>query len=400
MKQKLLLKKGVRLRSVIVGLAFASVQAVFAQPANDNCSGAITLTPGATCTTTTGNVSGATSSLTGCVGNANDDVWYKFTATTTNHTITVAGSSGFDAVVQLFDGGASPGTCNGTSLICRDNSGTGSTETIAYTSFTVGNVYFVRVYDYYTGTPSTTTFTICVTGVPAVDPCSAITPIAACATPQTASFSGSGHDSWPTNPCYTSPGQERIYSFTPPTSGSYSIQVTSTSGGYVDYLWKTGSCATSGWTCIDDVTSVGTYPIGNLTAGVPILILLDAEATTSRTHTFQITGCPMPGPCDAITALAACGAANSHTFPSGTGTMNPPTTSCGYSTPGHEKIYSYTAPTSGTYTLSVSSSSVGYVDYFFKAQSGGCGSTGWTCISDLNGGGSASVSLTAGTAYY
>lgn len=136
-------------------------------PANDNCTGApaLTIYSGSTCGgATTGNVSGATQSISaelcdGFTGTANDDIWYKFTtgAGGGNHTITVVGSASFDAVVDLRSG-----ACNGTTVTCADASGSGGTEIISAT-LTGSTTYYVRVYDYYSGTPATTTFTICLT---------------------------------------------------------------------------------------------------------------------------------------------------------------------------------------------------------------------------------------------
>jgi len=133
-----------------------------AAPSNDNCSGAITLTVNntANCVNpTTGNVAGATNSgVTGCTGTPDDDVWYKFIATATEHTITVVGSSDFDAVVDLRSG-----SCPGTNITCIDATLEGGTEVINATGLTIGNTYYVRVYHYYATAPTTTTFTICIT---------------------------------------------------------------------------------------------------------------------------------------------------------------------------------------------------------------------------------------------
>lgn len=133
-------------------------------PANDECAGAINLTVylGSTCGgATTGNVLGATNSgISSCVGTANNDVWYKFVATSENfHNITVVGSSNFDAVVDLR---VDP-SCSGTNIICSDNSGRGGTEVISANNLTPGQTYYVRVYDYFSSVPSTADFTICVT---------------------------------------------------------------------------------------------------------------------------------------------------------------------------------------------------------------------------------------------
>jgi len=73
---------------------------------NDNCSGAISLTPSAdnTCNPTTGSTVGATQSQPGCTGTADDDVWYSFVATSTDHIITVTDGTLYDSVLQLFTG--------------------------------------------------------------------------------------------------------------------------------------------------------------------------------------------------------------------------------------------------------------------------------------------------------
>ena len=104
-------------------------------------------------------------------------------------------------------------------------------------------------------------------------------------------------------------------------------------------------------------------------------------------------------PCSSPVALAACGSPNSFSVASGDGAYNPPSTSCGFTTPGKETIFTYVAPTTGSYLLQ-QTSSFGYVDYFLKTQSAGCSGSGWTCIGDINGAGSWPVSLAAGTAYY
>lgn len=146
-----------------------------AAPANDNCASAINLAVNAGCVNTAGTSYGATQSLTGCAGTANDDVWYSFTATNYTQTIQVAGSANFDAVVELYDG-----TCAGlTSLSCTDNTFSGGTETVTASGLTPGVTYLFRVYDYYSSAGST--FSVCVSGTsiiagsqPNDEPCNAI----------------------------------------------------------------------------------------------------------------------------------------------------------------------------------------------------------------------------------
>ena len=145
-------------------------ESFFLAPANDNCSGATLIFSGPSCTYTSGTISGATQSIPAisCGGYTSTlctDVWYRFKAASTSHTIRVVPSSGMDAVVNLRSG-----SCNGSNIQCSDNGGgEGGTETIYATGLTVGSYYYVRVYDY-TGasiSPSTYTFNICVTHTPA-----------------------------------------------------------------------------------------------------------------------------------------------------------------------------------------------------------------------------------------
>ena len=131
-----------RFLSVIITLVVYN-SFCFAQPANDNCSGAITLVSTAECTMTSGTTASATQSQSGCTGTANDDVWYRFKATATSQSITVIPSSGFNAVYQVFSG-----TCGGTltSMDCvNDNNSNGQREDKLITGFTINTFYYIRV---------------------------------------------------------------------------------------------------------------------------------------------------------------------------------------------------------------------------------------------------------------
>ncbi len=151
------------MKKYIFLLAWASILSIQMFGQGDNCSNATTISVTSNCSNPiSGTTAGATQSFAGCVGTADDDVWYKFTATATSHVITVTGSANFDAVVELFSG-----TCGSlTSLYCKDNTLNGQSETIYATGLTIGTTYYIRVYHYYSGSGSST-FTICVTNPPA-----------------------------------------------------------------------------------------------------------------------------------------------------------------------------------------------------------------------------------------
>ena len=133
-------------------------------PANDLCANAIALTSGLTCTTTTGTVANATftaGTAAACAGTVEYDVWYSFTAQTTNPTITLSNiGANFTAQtprVQVFSG-----TCGSFA-----SAGCGTTS-VTPTGLTVGAVYYVRVYSTTTNPiPATVAnFDICVTDPP------------------------------------------------------------------------------------------------------------------------------------------------------------------------------------------------------------------------------------------
>jgi hypothetical protein len=115
--------------------------ALFAQPANDDCANAITLTPAAgnIPVLTEGTTAAATQSLAPCSGTTANDVWYRFVATKTAHRV-VAQQNGMGSppIVQVFSG-----TCGElTSIQCFSGFPAGG----LVTGLTIGNTYLVRIY--------------------------------------------------------------------------------------------------------------------------------------------------------------------------------------------------------------------------------------------------------------
>ena len=140
------------------GSAFSITATSLTMPANDDCSGAISLTPGTSCTNSAGSLNNATSTTglpAGCqsVG-THYDVWYKFTAANATETITLssAGSNFTNPEIQLYSG-----TCGSlTSIAC-------GTSSVASATLAVGSVYYVRVSNVGTLVTSNGGFNICIT---------------------------------------------------------------------------------------------------------------------------------------------------------------------------------------------------------------------------------------------
>ena len=135
---------------------------------NDNpCSAApLTVNPNLLCgTQTSGSLVGATATTgvptTPCYGTPNDDVWFRFTASATTHTIALNNITGnyTDLYMAVYSG-----TCTGlTNIACSDP------ETMMISGLTIGSTYWVRVYSYSNSSAPITTFNVCV-GTPPPPP--------------------------------------------------------------------------------------------------------------------------------------------------------------------------------------------------------------------------------------
>lgn len=150
-------------------------------PANDNCSGAEVLTVNAdlncvnVTTTTTSGATASTETAPTCVATGtDDDVWFKFTATSAQHRVSLANvANGADMGMAVYSG-----VCGSlVQFACSDP------NTLNLTGLTVGTEYHVRVWTAAT-TYTPTAFEICVgtpPPPPANDACSTATAIPAIA---------------------------------------------------------------------------------------------------------------------------------------------------------------------------------------------------------------------------
>jgi hypothetical protein len=352
-------------------------------------------------TSVTANLSGAGSgwNTTSCgFTTSGAEQIYSFTPSVTGiYSINITAASG--GFIDYFWINSTSGCGSGAPWTCIQD--IISTGTYGSMSWTAGQTYYILLNSEST-TAASQTFNI---GCPAADPCLGIINIAACGTSVTANLSGAGAG-WNTTACgFTTSGAEQIYSFTPTITGTYSINVTSASGGYIDYFWinsASGCSSAAAWTCMQDVISAGTYGSMSWTAGQTYYILLNAESTTASSQTFNISCTVGTGadPCLGITSISPCGTSVTANLNGSGAGWN--TTACGFTTSGAEVIYSFTPTITGTYNINVTSASGGYIDYFWINSTSGCSSAApWNCIQDVISGGSyGSMSWTAGQTYY
>lgn len=195
-------------------------------PANDNCSNAISLSSNTACNFTSGTVLNATASglaKPSCDGFSNPnmwDVWYKFTAVASSQTVTVDPSTSVgDPVVSAYS------SCSGSPIGCADVSAEGGTENLALSGLTVGNTYYVRIYDYGSSEPtgSDANFQVCVTGT-------AATPTITVSTTSLSSFGNIAVGQNSASKSYTVSGSNLSANLTIQAPTGFRISLSSTSG--------------------------------------------------------------------------------------------------------------------------------------------------------------------------
>ena len=281
-------------------------------PPNDNCGGAISVSVNSgSCTAVTSSIYSATTSPdpNGCGGNA-DDVWFTFTATTTDVQIDLSNVSG--STTDLYHS-VYAGTCGalGAELVCSDPNSS------QVNSLTVGNIYFVRVYSW-TGTAGqTSSFDICISEI---GPCGVTSttedfcPYAATLTQALGSWSSN------TSPTYTADlpgninsvfcgsiennswyeftalGATEVFNITSVTNCVSGIQAQ-----IYEVTYDAGGCCT-GFTSVSNCfnpgnTSTGTITATGLTAGNNYMLMFDGFAGAACDFTMSnwtATGIVLP----------------------------------------------------------------------------------------------------------
>ncbi len=115
-----------------------------AQPENDECSTSIEIPVQGVDDPMyiSGNIGGATESLSPCTGNKATDVWFYFTATSSKARIYVDAEAYFNPVIEVFD------DCGGNSIACINNNGLNYSEAYYDTNYISGHQYYIRVFGY------------------------------------------------------------------------------------------------------------------------------------------------------------------------------------------------------------------------------------------------------------
>lgn len=331
---------------------------------NDECAGAIPLTASATCNAVAGSVEGATGSApaSSCSpgGIVEADVWFSFVATASSANIIVTPTSDMDPVIQYFSG-----ACNNLiSRGCSDVFIESNAEQLSATGLTIGQTYYVRVYDYRGIIGASTDFTICIQNntIPSNDNCNGATPIAlgntflvqdnALATQSSPGCVGTANDDvW--------------FSF---SAGENPQGTTIVALGDLDYQTVfqvfSGTCANlTSIQCVNDITT-GTYDqevltLTTLTPGQTYYLRVYNQDASTTNSTFYLAidgtpvGCNLTGP--TITAAGSstiCGGQSVTINSSGASGVTYQWRLNGIDIPGQTSS-SLSANTAGSYSLFV-----------------------------------------------
>jgi len=380
-------------------------------PANDNCLGAISLTPDVSCVNTAGSVEYATLSTpaTSCGGNANDDVWYKFVASSTAVDITGVGALGMDLVMELMSG-----TCGSLSnLACANLSGSGGTEVISQGGLSIGATYYVRVYDYGAGYPSNGNFDICVVNQvvlyppPANDLCGNAISISSnptCITTAgtTLGATNSGLAGSLCGGFVANPDDDVWYSFVA-SSSAHDIIVAPTAPLNVVLELRTAACNGTLIQCVDGAGIGGTETLSlqGLSIGTTYRIRVYGRgvgyATQGNFNICIVDGIVTPGPandnCSGATTVIPSGSPTCSSPTAGTvlnATQSAPSTTC-FGTNNDDVWYKFVA-TQSIHNVIVTGSA--QFDAIIEVFSGACGASGIACMDNTGDGGTETISLT------
>lgn len=379
---------------------------------------AVTLTANSTCVYTGGTTVGASyqsnaanGGVPSCASPGAPDVWYRFTAAVSgNYVIDTNTGSITDSGMSLY----SATTCSTglTQLDCDDDdSNNGAMSTITW-SLTAGNVYYVRVWRYSSGTG---TFSICLTSpapAPANDNCSGATAFPAVPTNGTCSSLNNQSNAGSTNSNVTPTGACTSNSGTPSNDVWFSFVATTTAvnlsatyvSGITDVYWQvfSGACASSmnSLLCTDN-NSGGT--IGGLTVGNTYYIRLYTWSGGTTVQNICVSAMipPANDECSGATSVAVNASLTCTSQTPGTllnATASAQTNSCNATYDDDDVWFSFVA-TSTSHNISLNNVTGNNTDLYHSVYSGSCGSiSGALICSDPN---TSTISgLTVGNTYF
>lgn len=269
-------------------------------PANDECANATAapVNPDLNCGAfVTGTIYSATESpqANTCTGTDDDDVWYTFVATNTEHTINLNNITGSTTNLNHVVYSGSCGTL--TQLYCSDpnNSIAGG--------LTVGNTYTIRIYSS-VATAQTSVFDLCI-GTPPPPPvndqCSGaisapVNPDLNCAQTVPGTIAWATPSSEGGTACTGTEDDDIWYTFTA-TNTSHTININNITGGTTDLVHAVYSGTCAGFTqlyCSDPNNSIA----GGLVPGETYYLRIYSwTATSGQTSTFDVCiGTPPPPP--------------------------------------------------------------------------------------------------------
>lgn len=382
---------------IVTTISFLPTKA-FAQPANNLCTNATPITSSPTCVGIPGTLNGATyTAITSACGTSRPDVWYIFTAKSTNPTITITSLS--NARFQVYTAASCGGTV--TSVACV-SSGSGTVS-----GLTIGNQYLIRVYQNTTG--GTLTFNICVDDpAPANDLCGGavtLTSGTSCATTSGNMYAATLTGTAVTAPnCASSVTYDVWYRFVAQTTNptitlsnigssftNPSMQLLSSNcgGTFTQFYCGTTSISANhlvpGTTYFIRVYSTGTAPTDPTNAGFDICVTDPISPPPSNDECANAVNLSVGNVCNNLPGDMA--GATPSTIPLGGSCAGPN---------AYDVWYKFTAVNSVA-TITLSSPGVNFLNPRIEVLSGNCGSlTSLFCSgSPLNASG-----LTAGNTYY
>ena len=318
---------------------------------------------------------------------------YTYTPTITgNYSIQQASSFAF--IDYQFKTAASG--CNSTGWTCIDDiSGAGTSPTF---SMTAGTQYYLLLDPESSAGGSVSFMLNCPAAAPSNNQCATATSLPCGTTNLAGTTVGASSYAYGTTCSMSTNGV--WYTFV--GDGNQSTITATTTSFDIEMSIASGSCGSlSTITCQDSVLSSGSESYTfttTLGTNYYVYIAYWTTGTTTGTFTISRTCTTAFNPCTTIPNIAACGTTTNVTLAAGSGAYS--TSSCGWSTPGTEQLYTFTPTITGNYSIQ-QATSFAFIDYQFKPAASGCNSTGWTCIDDISGAGtSPTFSMTGGTQYY